>query len=169
MVSISDDNGDSWIPLAVGLSTNEFTFDAPANILSDMVLVRVTVSDGINTADDVLTNSFTMKPFPAGGQRSDVNDFIAFSAPLEKTTVLSSGTNEFKIIINYGKTIDPITFEATLNGIDVSSSFNPIPGTHETILLSLDEGRNTLKMTVDGIREDGRNATDRDSLGFNIG
>ncbi|WP_016940311.1 hypothetical protein [Candidatus Nitrosopumilus sediminis] len=53
--------------------------------------------------------------------------------------------------------------------MDISSSFNPIAGTYETILLSLDEGRNTLKMTIDGIRNDGRNATDRDSLGFNIG
>jgi hypothetical protein len=50
--------------------------------------------------------------------------------------------------------------------VDITQSFNPVPGTFEIVTIPLDTGRNTLKLTLDGIRDDGRTATDRDQLVF---
>ena len=71
-----------------------------------------------------------------------------------------------KFYSRYGDTIDPSTFTAVINGVNVFQSFNPLPGTFETVSVPVQDGRNTLKFTVDGIVDGGRTATDRDRLVF---
>ncbi len=52
-VSLSADAGSTWLPLATDLTTTQFSFTVPENILSEEVLLRVLASDGINTAADI--------------------------------------------------------------------------------------------------------------------
>lgn len=100
-----------------------------------------------------------------GGQRSDVDEFISFVNPLRRTFTTIPGANAFNVGIVYGSDIDPSTFRATLNG-QPYAGFTPAVGTTEVVQIPLVAGRNTLKLLVDGVRSDGRIATDRDSLTF---
>jgi hypothetical protein len=103
--------------------------------------------------------------FTGGGQRDDVDAFLAYFNPTEKQVSLPVGTTSFVVEILYGSTIDSLTFQASLNGALVSI-FNPIAGMSETVNIPLTTGRNTLVLSVDGVRSDGRTATDRDRLVF---
>ena len=107
--------------------------------------------------------------FPAKGQRSDVNDFLTFGFPRESRTSFEIGTAETNLVIKYQNLATPNNFKATLNGVDVSGSFTPNSGTAEEVTISLNEGRNVLVLKVDGIRTDGRTATDTDRLVFKVG
>lgn len=100
-----------------------------------------------------------------GGQRSDVDEFLAYVNPLQKKTTLPTGTTSFPVRIVYGATIDPLTFEASLNGTPVGG-FHPVAGTNETVTIPLSSGHNTLKLQVDGQRSDGHTAMDKDQLTF---
>jgi hypothetical protein len=60
VISLSEDNGITWIPLALDLGQKEFNFEVPPNIQSDSALVRVTVTDGVNTAIDQSDSVFSI-------------------------------------------------------------------------------------------------------------
>jgi len=118
-----------------------------------------------NTAS-VQTTAVLPPLFDGGGQRPpDVNAFLRYANPLQARTDLPAGTTTFDVVIYYGDTIDPATFQATLNGAPLGG-FTPIPGTHETVTIPLGPGRNVLLLEVQGVRNDGRTATDRDRLTF---
>lgn len=63
-----------------------------------------------------------------------------------KTVTFPNGT-EVTLSIRYGP-IDPTSFEALLNGHDVSANFYPQPETHESVRLPFDtdNGRNRLRL-----------------------
>lgn len=103
--------------------------------------------------------------FDGSGQREDVNFFLAYASPLQTRTNLPAGTTSFDVIIRYGETIDPVTFNVTLNGAPVAG-FTPVPGTYQEVTITLAPGRNVLALDVQGIRNDGRLATDQDRLVF---
>ena len=73
------------------------------------------------------------------------------------------------MIIKYGETTDPNTFSAVLNRADLPSTFNPVAGAIEVVTIDLQEGRNVLVLSIDGIRTDGRNASETDRLTFKVG
>jgi hypothetical protein len=100
-----------------------------------------------------------------GGQRSAVNDFLKFLNPLKTHVSLPIRVTRYPIAVQYGPTIDPSTFQAVLNGVDIASqySFEPSPGTSKTVAIPIFPGRNVLKLQVDGLIA-GRTATDRDTL-----
>jgi hypothetical protein len=100
-----------------------------------------------------------------GGGREDVDAFLAYLSPVERTTNLPAGTQSFDVIIIYGSTIDPSTFEASLNK-EPFSGFHPVAGPSETVTIPLSPGRNTLRLKIDGVRSDGRMATDQEQLVF---
>ena len=100
-----------------------------------------------------------------GGGRSDVDSFLVFQNPSERSTDLPAGTKDFGVNIIYGPTIDPSTFQAFLNR-EAFTGFNPVPATNQTVTIELFPGRNTLILQIDGVRSDGRLATDRDRLVF---
>lgn len=105
--------------------------------------------------------------FDGKGQRPlDVNTFLAYLRPIEAQTTLQQGQSAYYLLIFYGKTILPETFKSTLNGIDITGSFHPKADTSEAVKLNLQKGRNTLILSVDGIRDDGKKATDTDRLIF---
>lgn len=101
-----------------------------------------------------------------GGQNSAVNKFIRYSSPSQAKTVLPIGTNEYILSVEYDEAIDPGSLVVTLNGIDISSNFNPLPNGKESVSLTLDEGTNKLIMSVSGVKESGRTAKDTDRLVF---
>jgi len=107
-----------------------------------------------------------INPFVGKGQRKDVNDFLVYGNPKQAKTSLLTGTTQFTVVIEYGNITDPDNFSAVLNGQNISTDFAPSPGSVESITIQLQEGRNVLVLSVDGIRTDGKTATDRDRLVF---
>ncbi len=106
--------------------------------------------------------------FDGGGQRpKDVNKFLSYANPSESQTTLPTGTTTFPLHIFYGSTIIPGTFKAELNGVDISSSFNPLPDRIEIVTLNLAPGRNVLVVSVNGTLPT-RVATDTDRLVFKV-
>lgn len=106
--------------------------------------------------------------FDGGGQRpKDVNKFLSYVNPSESQTTLPPGTTKFPLHIFYGSTIIPSTFKAELNGVNIASSFNPVPGENQIVLLNLQSGRNVLVLSVDGNLPT-RVATDTDRLVFKV-
>jgi hypothetical protein len=105
--------------------------------------------------------------FDGKGQRpADVNSFLGYEQPMQTQTELSAGTKSYDIHIYYGKTVDPTTFAAKLNKQDISSLFSPQPFSDEEVVIPLPKGRNTLLLSIDGKKSDGRIATDSDRLVF---
>ncbi len=105
--------------------------------------------------------------YNGGGQKpDDVNLFLKYANPLEHQTKLPPGVNEFDLIVYYGDTIIPSTFKAELNGVDITSKFQPAKGIAEVEHLVLQKGRNTLVLSVDGKNQKGSTATDTDRLVF---
>ena len=98
-----------------------------------------------------------------GGQRSDVDDFLIYANPLQDHTTTPAGSTSFTVTVFYGTTITPATFTATING-QPFNGFNPVAGTRESVAVPLAPGRNELVVSIDGTRNDGRTATDRDRL-----
>jgi hypothetical protein len=103
--------------------------------------------------------------FPGGGQRTDVNEFLKYASPTTARTDLPAGTTSFPVHVFYGPTIEPGTFQATLDGTPIAL-FTPMPGTDETVAVPVGRGRNVLVLEVRGTRSDGHLATDRDRLTF---
>jgi len=104
--------------------------------------------------------------FDGGGQRPrDVNKFLSYANPSDSQTDLPAGTTMFPLMIFYGNNAITSTFKASLNGTDITSLFNPMPGNHETININLVSGRNVLSLSTDG-NLPSRVATDTDRLVF---
>lgn len=102
------------------------------------------------------------------GQRSsDVNTFLKYANPTDATTVsLPANTVNYQLAVVFGSSINPDSFSAILNGVDISNQFTVASGITSVVNLPLDSGRNTLVISVDGLRTDGRTATDTDRLTF---
>ena len=104
--------------------------------------------------------------FDGGGQRpKDVNKFLTYANPSDSQTDLPAGTATFPLMIFYGNNAITSTFKASLNGIDITSLFNPNPGNHETVTINLTAGRNVLSLSTEGNLPT-RVATDTDRLVF---
>jgi len=104
--------------------------------------------------------------FDGGGQRPrDVNKFLSYANPSDSQTDLPAGTTTFPLMIFYGSNMITPSFKASLNGVDITSLFNPNPGNHETVTINLTAGRNVLSLSTDGNLPT-RVATDTDRLVF---
>lgn len=97
-----------------------------------------------------------------GQKPDDVNSFLGYEKPKQDKTDLKTGVASYTMHVYYGKTIDPVTFEADLNNQDISQRFAPKPFTDEEVEIPLQQGRNTLTLTIDGTKKDGKKATDKD-------
>jgi len=112
-------------------------------------------------------SAVTPELFDGKGQRAiDVNTFLAYAGPSQGRTNLPAGQTTYDVAIYYGKTIQPGTFKATLSRTDITNSFHPAAGSSELVNIPLQQGRNTLVLSVKGTRSDGRQATDTDRLVF---
>lgn len=104
-------------------------------------------------------------PFEAGGQNAVVNGFLRYASPAANSTDLPAGTGSFDVVIYYGSTILPATFEATLNGTPFFG-FNPVQGAKERVTVPLSSGRTVLVLHVAGVTPTGRTAAEADRLVF---
>ncbi|GEM_PF-2757423 len=101
-----------------------------------------------------------------GGRPMDVNTFLGYEKPTEPQTILEGGDKNYVVHVYYGRTIDPSTFTAELNRENVSNLFSPEAFTDEEVEIPLQRGRNTLVLSVEGTRNDGKKASDTDRLVF---
>jgi hypothetical protein len=119
--------------------------------------------------DDELAKYMTCEPklFDGKGQRPvDVNGFLAYHYPQEATTTLPAGASTFDLHIFFGANIIPLSFSVTLDGQDISNLFSPSPSADQMVTVKLKPGRNVMLLSVDGIRSNGKTATDSDRLVF---
>ncbi len=137
----------------------EFTGALSAGVVVEYKINYNSTSVDLSTVTPILFDGKGQRPF-------DVNTFLAYAGPMEAQTILPAGQTSYDIAIYYGKTILPGTFKATLNRVDITGSFHPKAGTSEIVTVTLQKGRNTLILSVDGVRDDGRRATDTDRLTF---
>ncbi len=143
------------------------TFTAPISLTEVVLEFQLTVTDNGTLSDTDSVRVTVSAAYAGGGQRADVNAFLVYGQPTQSRTQLPAGTSAFELSILYGATTATASFSAVLNGVDISSVFNPSPDTMETVSISgLQAGRNTLVLKLDGLRSDGRTATDRDRLVF---
>ena len=157
--------------------TYKWDFGDGSPLVTTEALVEHTYSSaGVYTATLVVNDGeLDSAPFPTqvtigstgGGQNDDVDAFMAFASPPERKVDLPAGTTSYDVVIIYGPTIDPGTFTASLNK-QPFDGFHPVPGTSETVTIPLSPGKNKLDLEVDGIRVDGKKATDKDKLEFRV-
>jgi hypothetical protein len=102
------------------------------------------------------------------GQRSsDVNQFLRYANPTDSTTVaLPAGTISYPLAVVFGDFVVPASFSAVHNGVDISDQFYVYVGQTAVVNLPLHDGRNKLVISISGVRNDGRSATDTDQLSF---
>lgn len=96
VVSISQDGGLTWIPLAVEITGNQFSFVATTEIVSDEVLFKVLASDGINTGEDVSDAPSTIQ----GARTEDM--FLHATGPIANpSNLFLNGTGPTATIAKY--------------------------------------------------------------------
>lgn len=121
------------------------------------------------SADEELHHYLYYVPplFDGKGQKpDDVNSFLGYEEPTQVQNKLAAGTANYTVHVYYAKTIDPTTFTAELNKQDITTQFSAKPFTDEEIEIPLQQGRNTLVLSIEGTRKDGRKARDTDRLVF---
>lgn len=101
------------------------------------------------------------------GQRSSVDELLSYSRPGQRQTTLAAGTTSYSVMIFYGAGLNATSFSATLNGVNVSSTFHPTAGGSEVVTIPLVTGRNVLKLSATGV-VGGRTASDADQLVFKV-
>jgi hypothetical protein len=81
---------------------------------------------------------------------------------------LRAGVTSFPLIIFYGAGIKPVTFNALLNGDNISGRFTPEPEGYQIVRIPLVPGPNTLLLSVEGTTASGRTVTDTHRLVFRV-
>jgi hypothetical protein len=100
------------------------------------------------------------------GRPRDVNTFLTYANPIANETTLRVGKTPFPLIIFYGAAINPTSFNAALNGTDISRRFKPVPGGYQVVPLQFARGSNTLVLSVKGKTATDQEGTDADHLVF---
>ena len=80
----------------------------------------------------------------------DVNQLLSYFTIASKTVRLPSGIMQYALGITYHEDIDAGSFTATLNDIDISDMFNPVPDSSEIVTIDLSQGSNRLVLTIEG-------------------
>ena len=61
VILLSEDNGITWVPLSIDETETQFSFLATDDIVSDTMRVKVVVTDGINTSEDISDSPFSIQ------------------------------------------------------------------------------------------------------------
>jgi len=106
--------------------------------------------------------------FAGGGQRPrDVNRFLSYVTATQSRIDVPVGATSYTLIVVYGSTIIPSSFQANLDGVDISEAFSPAPGTSDLVAIPLHGGSNVLSLSVEGNLPT-RVARDTDRLVFMV-
>lgn len=106
-------------------------------------------------------------PLTLGG-RFHGDRLLAYAHPTSPDTRLRAGVTSFPLVIFYGAPIKPVTFNALLNGDNITGRFTPEPGGSQVVRIPLGPGLNTLVLSVEGSTASGQRATDTHRLVFRV-
>jgi len=128
--------------------------------------VSVSTNANMNSAEwNVVWQFWSGTPrYLGGGEQADIDGFLSFAHPLEKTIKLPADSSAFNVTLFYGPSIVPQSFRATINDQPIAG-FTPVANTSETVSVPLLPGRNMLRLSVDGLTN-GTTKTDRDRFVF---
>jgi len=73
-ILISLDDGEKWNPLVISIEGSEYSFDVPAGIDSNSVLIKVIANDGINNVEDTSDSVFSITYMENGTQPPLLSD-----------------------------------------------------------------------------------------------
>ncbi len=105
--------------------------------------------------------------FDGGGEKPrEINSFLTYANPTGPELRLQAEVTRFPLLIFYGPSIQPTTFNAMLNGSNISGRFTPAPDQYEFVWIPLKAGANTLSLGVEGITGSGQKAKDTDEFVF---
>ena len=104
--------------------------------------------------------------YSGGGQQpAEVNKFLRYASPLDNRNKVPANST-FTVLVYYGLTINPATFAASLDGVDITSRFHPTPGGADAVTISIGTSTTKLHLSVDGAKASGGKGTDSDTLTF---
>jgi hypothetical protein len=104
--------------------------------------------------------------YSGGGQQpAEVNKFLRYASPLDNRNKVPANST-YTVLVYYGLTINPATFNATLDGVDITSRFHPTPGGADAVTIAVGTGTTKLHLSVDGTKASGGKGTDSDTLTF---
>jgi hypothetical protein len=104
--------------------------------------------------------------YDGGGQQpAEVNKFLRYATPLDNRIKVPANSTQL-VIVYYGKTINPATFAATQDGVDITSRFHPAPGGADAVRIAVGTSTTKVHLSVDGTKSSGGKGTDSDTLTF---
>jgi len=106
-------------------------------------------------------------PLTLGGL-FDGDRLLAYADPTSTDTRLRAGVTSFPLVIFYGARAKSVTFNALLNGNNITGRFTPEPEGHEIVRIPLGPGLNTLVLSIEGTTASGQTATDTHRLVFRV-
>ena len=106
-------------------------------------------------------------PLTLGG-RFDGDRLLAYATPTSTETRLRAGSTSFPLVIFYGARVKPVTFNALLNGDNITARFTPEPEGYQIVRIPLAPGLNTLVLSIEGTTVSGQTATDTHRLVFRV-
>ncbi len=83
--------------------------------------------------------------------RFEADRLLAYANAGSAEIRLGAGATSFPLVIFYGAGIEPVTFDALLNGDNISGRFTPEPDGYQIVQIPLAPGLNTLALSVEGI------------------
>jgi hypothetical protein len=99
--------------------------------------------------------------------RFDRDRFLAYANLAGTEERLKAGATSFPLVIFYSAHIKRVTFNALLNGDNISGRFTPEPEGYEIVRIPLAPGLNTLLLSVEGTTATGH-TTDTHQLLFRV-
>lgn len=99
----------------------------------------------------VVTMSLLLGGAVAASPEPDSALFELGGLPAGTQSLMLPQSERYEVRVKYGRALEPESFQATLNGEDVSARFRPAPGAAETVELPLRDGRNVLRLTGEGV------------------
>ena len=100
--------------------------------------------------------------------RFEGDRLLAYANPAGTEARLRAGATSFPLVIFYSARIRPVTFNALLNGDNISGRFTPEPEGYQIVRIPLAPGPNRLVLSVEGLTESGQTTTDTHNLLFRV-
>ena len=115
--------------------------------------------------------AFAVGQFLGGGQSKAVDAFLSYDEPIQRSTSLPLNTDTTTVTIIYHPKASCLFFSAELNRVDITNQFDCSAAKNggdgsESVEIDIDNGRNVLKLSIRGLLDSGRAATDTDRLTF---
>ena len=106
-------------------------------------------------------------PLKLGGHFAEGRLLLAGNVTSPETR-LAVGAASFPLVLFYGARIDPVSFNAHLNGDNISGRFTPEPDGYQIVRVPVRHGVNTLVLSVESAAASGAPATDTLRLVFRV-